>query len=51
MCFLISSTTFVWNILHSALVFHWRDFHEIRHLSIFRKFFDKVQVSLKIGQE
>jgi hypothetical protein len=26
---------------------HWMDFHEILYLSIFRKFVEKVQVSLK----
>ena len=29
------------------LGFHWRDFHEIWHLSIFRKTVEKIQVSLK----
>jgi hypothetical protein len=26
---------------------HWTDFHEIRYLSIFLKFIEKIQVSLK----
>ena len=28
---------------------HWTDFHEIWYLSIFRKFVEKIQVSLKLG--
>jgi hypothetical protein len=26
---------------------HWADFHEVRHLGIFRKAFEKIQVTLK----
>jgi len=29
---------------------HWTDFHEILYLSIFRKFVEKTQVSLKSGK-
>jgi len=30
---------------------HWMDFHEIRYLWIFRKSVEKIQVSVKIGEE
>jgi len=26
---------------------HWMDFHEILHLSVFEKYVEKIQVSLK----
>ena len=29
------------------LGYHWADFHEILHLNIFRKSFEKIQFSLK----
>jgi len=29
------------------LGFHWKDFHEILYLNIFRKSLNKIQVSLK----
>jgi hypothetical protein len=28
------------------LGFHWKDFHEILYLRVFRKSFEKIQVSL-----
>ena len=35
------------SVCMNQLVFHWTDFHKIRHLSIFRKSVDKFEVSLK----
>ena len=32
---------------HGKLGSHWTDFHEILYLNIFRKYFEKIQVSLK----
>jgi hypothetical protein len=35
------------SVLMEQLGSHWTEFHEICHLSIFRKFVQKIQVSLK----
>jgi hypothetical protein len=32
--------------LNEQLDSHWKDFHEIKYLSIFRKFVDKIHISL-----
>jgi hypothetical protein len=45
-----ATISFVMSVCLSALNnsgFHWKDFHEIWHLSIFRKSVEKIEVSLK----
>ena len=47
----IASISFVMSVRPSVrmaqLGFHWKDFHEICYLSVFRKFVQKIQFSLK----
>ena len=47
----IAPGRFVMSVLQSVrmeqLGLHWKDFHEIWYLSIFRKSIEKIQVSLK----
>jgi len=35
------------SICVGQLVSHWMDFYEILYLSIFQKYFEKIQISLK----
>ena len=42
-----AAVSFVMSVRMEQLVHHWTDFHEIWYLSIFRKYVEKLQVSLK----
>ena len=42
-----ATTNFVMSVRMEQFGSHWKDFHEIRYLSILRKSAEKFQVSLK----